>query len=61
MVTQQQMEDFIINIINWWEGEDCTYCPLHNRCQYEGRDLDEGPPCTENVAKYFLGKLLTND
>ena len=52
MVTkQEQMEKFIEDIICWWEGEDCTCCPLHRKCQYEGRDMGkEIPPC---VLEYF--------
>jgi hypothetical protein len=60
MNKQEKMEDFIENIIRWWEGEDCTYCPLQGSCQYEGREMEEEPPCIKIIAKYFLGKLLTN-
>ena len=53
----EKIENFIDDIIRWWEGEDCTFCPLHSKCQYEGRDLEEEPPCVKNIAKYFLGQL----
>ena len=52
-----KLEDLLYNVINWWEAEDCSACPLHKKCQYEGIDTEEEPKCVEMIAEYFINKL----